>query len=83
MLVHPTPVFLPGKSHGQRSLVGYSPKGGLDMTKHANLRISNRERNRKKKIFLRSKCLCEISQRKTNTLSLKLETKNVKLRETE
>ena len=23
----PTPVFLPGKSHGQRSLVGYSPRG--------------------------------------------------------
>ena len=23
----PTPVFLPGESHGQRSLVGYSPKG--------------------------------------------------------
>jgi len=22
---HPTPVFLPGKSHGQRSLAGYSP----------------------------------------------------------
>ena len=22
-----TPVFLPGKSHGQRSLVGYSPWG--------------------------------------------------------
>ena len=22
---HPTPIFLPGKSHGQRSLVGYSP----------------------------------------------------------
>ena len=22
----PTPVFLPGESHGQRSLVGYSPK---------------------------------------------------------
>ena len=30
----PTPVFLPGKSYGQRSLVGYSPKGckDLDMT---------------------------------------------------
>ena len=30
----PTPVFLPGKSHGQRSLTGYSPKGpkDLDMT---------------------------------------------------
>ena len=24
---HPTPVFLPWKSHGQRSLVGYSPLG--------------------------------------------------------
>jgi len=24
---HPTPVFLPGKSHGQRSLVAYSPWG--------------------------------------------------------
>ena len=24
---HPTPVFLPGESHGQRSLAGYSPKG--------------------------------------------------------
>ena len=23
----PTPVFLPGKPHGQRSLVGYSPWG--------------------------------------------------------
>ena len=23
----PTPVFLPGESHGRRSLVGYGPKG--------------------------------------------------------
>ena len=23
----PTPVFLPGKSHGQRNMVGYSPWG--------------------------------------------------------
>ena len=32
----PTPVFLPGKSHGQRSLEGYSPWGHkeLDMTEH-------------------------------------------------
>ena len=30
----PTPVFLPGKSHRQRSLVAYSPRGRkeLDMT---------------------------------------------------
>ena len=26
----PTPVFLPGKSHGQRSLMGYSPWGPKD-----------------------------------------------------
>ena len=33
----PTPVFLPGKSHGQRSLVGYSPNShkDLDATEHA------------------------------------------------
>ena len=24
---HPTPVVLPGESHGQKSLVGYSPWG--------------------------------------------------------
>ena len=24
---HPTPALLPGKSHGRRSLVGYSPRG--------------------------------------------------------
>ena len=27
----PTPVFLPGKFHGQRSLVGYSPWGHKDL----------------------------------------------------
>ena len=33
----PTPVFLPGESHGRRSLVAYSPWGHkeLDMTEHA------------------------------------------------
>ena len=34
----PTPVFLPGKVHGQRSLVGYSPWGfkELDTTEHTH-----------------------------------------------
>ena len=27
MATHSTPVVLPGKSHGQRSLLGYSPLG--------------------------------------------------------
>ena len=33
----PTPAVLPGKSHGQRSLAGYSPWGlkESDMTEHA------------------------------------------------
>ena len=33
-----TPVFLPGESHGQRSLVGYSPWGHaeLDTTEHTH-----------------------------------------------
>ena len=34
----PTPVFLPGASHGQRSLAGYSPRGHkeLNMTRQLN-----------------------------------------------
>ena len=34
----PTPVFLPGESHGRRSLVGYSPWDGkeLDTTERLN-----------------------------------------------
>ena len=34
----PTPVFSPGESHGQRSLVGYSPWGHkeLDRTEQLN-----------------------------------------------
>ncbi|CAI9180043.1 unnamed protein product [Rangifer tarandus platyrhynchus] len=36
----PTPVFLPGESHGPRSLVGYSPWGRResDTTEHAHRR---------------------------------------------
>ena len=30
---HPTPVLLPGKSHGRRSLVGYSPWGRSSWTR--------------------------------------------------
>ena len=35
--MQPTPVFLPGESHGQRSLMGYSPWGHkeLDTTEQA------------------------------------------------
>ena len=38
----PTPVFLPGEFHGQRSLVGCSPWGhkNSDMTEHACMRAA-------------------------------------------
>ena len=39
---HPTPVLLPGKSHGQRSLVGCSPSGRyeLDTTERLHFHFS-------------------------------------------
>ena len=39
---HPTPILLPGKSHGQRSLVGSSPRGHweLDMTEQVHFHFS-------------------------------------------
>ena len=40
----PTPVFLPGKSYGQKSLVGYSPWGHKesDTTEHARKQANRR-----------------------------------------
>ena len=37
----PAPVFLPGKFHGQRNLVGYRPWGHkeLDMTEHTRTQV--------------------------------------------
>ena len=39
---HPTPVLLPGKSHGWRSVVGYSPWGRKesDMTEQLHFHVS-------------------------------------------
>ena len=39
----PTPVFLPGEFHGQRSLAGYIPWGHkeLDMTEQLSLSLQN------------------------------------------
>ena len=40
----PTPVFLPGKSYGQKSLLGYSPEAckELDTTEHTHTHTHNR-----------------------------------------
>ena len=52
--MEPTPVFLPGKSHGRRSLVGYSPWGhkGSDMTERLHFLMYNTKIS-----FVRLKCL--------------------------
>ena len=44
----PPPIFLPGKSHGHRSLVGYSPGGHKesDMTEGLNKNINSCEQTR-------------------------------------
>ena len=38
----PTPVFLPGKSHGQRNLAGYSPWGLQESDTTERLNNNNR-----------------------------------------
>ena len=43
----PTPVFLPGKFHGQRSLVGYSPWGLKEPDKTEHTCMQMREEGRK------------------------------------
>ena len=51
----PTPVFLPGESHGQRSLVGYSPEGckELDTTNPpSHLRLIKTGENLGRILFL-------------------------------
>ena len=43
---YPTPVFLPGDPHGQRSLAGYNPWGHKesDSTKQQHFHFSQQER---------------------------------------
>ena len=51
----PTPVFLPRKSQGQRSLEGYSPWGHkeLDMTEHLYTHTQREKYSMKKKCLMR------------------------------
>ena len=43
----PTPVFLPGKSHGQRSLVGYCPWGHKESDTAEDLRTHTHKANKR------------------------------------
>ena len=42
----PTPVFLPGESHGQRSLVGYNPEGRKESDRTEGTERTGREGQR-------------------------------------
>ena len=46
----PTPVFLPGRFHGQRSLARYSPWGRKesDMTEHTHNSITKKKKEQSK-----------------------------------
>ena len=60
----PTPVFLSGKSHGQRSLVGYSLWGwkDLDMTEHACIIIINNNCSQTAQVWIPVLwCMCGIN----------------------
>ena len=37
---HPTPLFLPGEAHGQRSLAGYSPRSHKELDTTGRLTLS-------------------------------------------
>ena len=53
-----TPIFLPGKSHGQRSLVGYSPRGRKESgtTEWFNFHFSHQINILIKSSFLKISC---------------------------
>ena len=55
----PTPVFLPGKSHGERSLAGYSPLGHKesDTTKWLHFNDQPRQHIKKQRHFFANKGL--------------------------
>ena len=42
----PTPIFLPGESHGQRRLVGYSPWGCKELDTIEQLSTHSKEKGR-------------------------------------
>ena len=45
-----TPVFLPGESHGQRSLAGYNPWGHNRVSTHSQKEIQDPQIGKKEKM---------------------------------
>ena len=63
----PTPVFLPGKSHGQRSLAGFSPWGCKDSDRTLQLNYKCLRTNRFNSLGL-SLLICNVTQLEQTTL---------------
>ena len=57
-----TPIFLPGKSHGQRSLVGYSPRGHKesDTTEQLNTHTHTHTHTHELHLRVYLWCLCKL-----------------------
>ena len=60
----PTPVFLPGEFHGQRSLVGYSPWGHKesDMTEQRTLSLFSASNIKMPRVWAEDPNSCVFSQ---------------------
>ena len=58
MAWQPTPIFLPGESHGQRSLMDYSPLGhkGSDATEHACMHVHSESESARCSVVSDSAC---------------------------
>ena len=76
----PTPVFLPGKSHGQRILAGYSPRGRkeLNMTERLNHGPSITYGDTKEEICLRTR-KWGLQKKKTDSRRQRKNSKNLSL----
>ena len=57
---HPTPVLLPGQSHGQRSLAGYSSWAAKNWTRLSDTTTNSRSSNTR---WLSACCMCALIQK--------------------
>ena len=82
----PTPVFMPGESHGQRSLVGYTPWGYKESDKtewpgtpHSPTRIGMESVSESRKCYGKRQCLNWVLQFKSKLGGQERETSNTRL----
>ena len=66
----PTPVFLPGKSHGQRSLGGYNPQGHKELDVPERLSTFTRELGVRLLVWASSSMVGVWRERRGFTLSI-------------